>query len=133
MSYPKKRRPAGNSDELVEDGTQLEDPADNEELAAADSFKAAARGDSVSRNGSSAEVDASAMVDTVRAICDAETTEDLVSASLNTLREAFDWAYASYWKIDKEHNALVFSHESGSVGDEFRKVTRMPASKKVKA
>ncbi len=43
--------------------------------------------------------------------------------ALESVREAFGWAYGSYWKIDERDNVLRFDQESGSAGDEFRKVT----------
>jgi len=44
-------------------------------------------------------------------------------AALDAVRTAFHWAYGSYWEIDQEEGVLKFKVESGSAGDEFRKVT----------
>jgi len=44
-------------------------------------------------------------------------------AALDTVREAFGWAYGSYWALDESANVLRFQQESGSAGEEFRKVT----------
>ena len=46
-----------------------------------------------------------------------------VQAALDAVRTAFHWAYGSYWQIDEDENVLRFQTESGSAGEEFRKVT----------
>jgi Methyl-accepting chemotaxis protein (MCP) signalling domain/GAF domain len=46
-----------------------------------------------------------------------------VQAALDAVRTAFHWAYGSYWEIDDEDDVLRFKLESGSAGEEFRKVT----------
>jgi putative methionine-R-sulfoxide reductase with GAF domain len=43
--------------------------------------------------------------------------------ALDTVREAFGWAYGSYWALDESANVLRFQQESGSAGEEFRAVT----------
>ncbi|MBB3675747.1 methyl-accepting chemotaxis protein [Modestobacter versicolor] len=43
--------------------------------------------------------------------------------ALDTVREAFGWAYGSYWALDEQAHVLRFQQESGSAGEEFRKVT----------
>jgi hypothetical protein len=43
--------------------------------------------------------------------------------ALDTVREAFGWAYGSYWALDEAANVLRFQQESGSAGEEFRTVT----------
>jgi putative methionine-R-sulfoxide reductase with GAF domain len=43
--------------------------------------------------------------------------------ALETVREAFGWAYGSYWALDEQAHVLRFQQESGSAGEEFRKVT----------
>ena len=43
--------------------------------------------------------------------------------ALDTVREAFGWAYGSYWALDPTANVLRFQQESGSAGEEFRTVT----------
>lgn len=53
----------------------------------------------------------------------AETADSAVQAALDTIRTRFGWAYGSYWSIDPAANALVFSRESGSVNEDFRRVT----------
>jgi methyl-accepting chemotaxis protein len=65
-----------------------------------------------------------AMVNTISAIVKAETVEDVVRATLNTIRKEIGWAYASYWTVDPVDNVLVFAQESGRVDDEFQRLTR---------
>jgi len=43
--------------------------------------------------------------------------------ALDTVREAFGWAYGSFWALDPAENVLKFAVESGSAGEEFRRVT----------
>ena len=53
------------------------------------------------------------------------TTTDEASAirtALETVRDAFGWAYGSFWVV--EDDVLRFAVESGSAGEEFRQVTR---------
>jgi methyl-accepting chemotaxis protein len=71
-----------------------------------------------------ANANTQAMIDTLTAIIRAETTEEIVRATLDTIRKEFGWAYASYWTIDPAEDALVFSLESGRVDDEFQRLTR---------
>ncbi|MFF5296123.1 methyl-accepting chemotaxis protein [Paractinoplanes globisporus] len=46
-----------------------------------------------------------------------------LKSALDAVRTAFGWAYGSYWEIEEQDNVLRFKVESGSAGDEFRKVT----------
>jgi len=48
---------------------------------------------------------------------------DALRLALDTVREAFGWAYGSYWALDEQANVLRFQQESGSAGEEFRTVT----------
>ncbi len=73
---------------------------------------------------SEATANARAMIETTNAIIRANTVDDLVRASLDTIRKAFGWAYASYWVIDPAEDALIFKLESGRVDDEFQRLTR---------
>jgi len=65
-----------------------------------------------------------ALVQTINAITRSETPDELIRATLDTIREAFGWSYGSYWTIDPERHDLVFAHQSGSVGEEFQRITR---------
>ncbi len=71
-----------------------------------------------------ANANTQAMIDSLGAIIRAETVEDVVRATLDTIRKEFGWTYASYWTVDPVENALVFSLESGRVDDEFQRLTR---------
>ena len=71
-----------------------------------------------------ANANTQAMIDSLGAIIRAETVEDVVRATLDTIRKEFGWTYASYWTVDPAENALVFSLESGRVDDEFQRLTR---------
>ncbi|WP_435009903.1 methyl-accepting chemotaxis protein [Tundrisphaera lichenicola] len=75
-------------------------------------------------NGHADSSDARAMIDTVNAVIQADSIDAIVKTTLETIRHAFGWAYASYWKVDPTLNSLVFSLESGSVGVEFERLTR---------
>jgi putative methionine-R-sulfoxide reductase with GAF domain len=46
-----------------------------------------------------------------------------IKSALDAVRTAFGWAYGSYWEVDDEESVLKFKVESGSAGEEFRKVT----------
>ncbi|PRY16878.1 methyl-accepting chemotaxis protein [Kineococcus rhizosphaerae] len=46
-----------------------------------------------------------------------------VRTALETVRTAFGWAYGSFWGRDETDDVLRFSLESGSAGEEFRRVT----------
>jgi methyl-accepting chemotaxis protein len=57
------------------------------------------------------------------ALARAKTLRDVVTSALSAVREAFNWSYGSYWEVSKDEHALRFAHDSGSVTDEFRRVT----------
>jgi len=65
-----------------------------------------------------------AMIDAITAIIRADTIDDTIRATLDTIRKQFGWIYASYWSVDTEDNILVFSSESGRVDDEFQRQSR---------
>ena len=72
---------------------------------------------------SEARANVDAVTAVVTALSRARTTTQAISAVLDEVRERFDWAYGSYWRIDDEGDALHFVQESGDAGDEFRQVT----------
>ena len=53
----------------------------------------------------------------------ARTVEEAASAALIAVREAFGWAYGSYWRIDTRDNVLRFECDDGRVNDAFHLVT----------
>ncbi|VTR75716.1 GAF domain-containing protein [Cellulomonas hominis] len=48
---------------------------------------------------------------------------DALKTALDTVREEFGWDYGSYWTVDPEARVLRFAVESGTAGEEFRRVT----------
>ena len=67
---------------------------------------------------------ARAMIGTVEAIVRAETIQEIVQSTLETIRREFGWSYGSYWSLEPSGQALVFARESGEVDVEFARVTR---------
>ncbi len=59
----------------------------------------------------------------VEAIQGAASVEEAAREALDTIRDSFGWAYGSFWRVDPKENALKFAVESGSVNEEFRRVT----------
>ena len=49
--------------------------------------------------------------------------EEALRTALDTVREEFGWDYGSYWIVDPEARVLRFHVESGTAGEEFRRVT----------
>ncbi|HJL15087.1 MAG TPA: methyl-accepting chemotaxis protein [Sandaracinaceae bacterium LLY-WYZ-13_1] len=56
-------------------------------------------------------------------VSDARTADEVAVRALEAVREAFGWAYGSYWRRDPETNVLRFAAEAGSVSPEFRRIT----------
>lgn len=71
-----------------------------------------------------AEQNTDAVIRLVTTLQNTETVDDAVAVTLETIRDAFGWAYGSFWRIDEQANALKFDSESGSVNEEFRRVTQ---------
>jgi hypothetical protein len=59
----------------------------------------------------------------VSALGHTDDSQVAVQAALDAVRTAFHWAYGSYWEVDQDEGVLRFRTESGSAGEEFRKVT----------
>ena len=70
-----------------------------------------------------ARLNAEAMTAVVRALSGARDSEQAVHSALECVRGLFGWAYGSYWRVDPSVGALRFAQESGTAGDEFRRVT----------
>ncbi|MFY0408594.1 GAF domain-containing protein [Solicola sp. PLA-1-18] len=68
--------------------------------------------------------DAQAVSTVLSALEPVNTIEDAAQAALDAVRSAFGWAYGSYWAIDHRDQALHFAVESGTAGEEFRRVTQ---------
>ncbi|WP_029433833.1 methyl-accepting chemotaxis protein [Blastococcus sp. URHD0036] len=67
--------------------------------------------------------DREAVTTVVAQVGQATDEQSAMRTALETVRTAFGWAYGSYWALDEEANVLRFAVESGSAGEEFRKVT----------
>jgi methyl-accepting chemotaxis protein/GAF domain-containing protein len=71
-----------------------------------------------------AAADTRAVNQVLESVSRANTVSEAAQVALETVRKSFNMAYGSYWVIDKSQNVLKFLVESGSVNDEFRRVTR---------
>ncbi|MGI4893739.1 MAG: GAF domain-containing protein, partial [Janthinobacterium lividum] len=67
--------------------------------------------------------DRSAVTTVVSRIGACKDEESALAVALDTVRDAFGWGYGSFWALDEEANVLRFAQESGSAGEEFRRVT----------
>jgi GAF domain-containing protein len=70
-----------------------------------------------------ASADSAAVTAVLRAVTAAASPEQAARTALEAIRTGFGWAYGSYWHVDTRDNALHFVVESGSAGEEFRRVT----------
>jgi GAF domain-containing protein len=70
-----------------------------------------------------ASADAGAVTVVLRAVSSAASAEQAAQTALDAIRREFGWTYGSYWQVDTRDNALHFVVESGSAGDEFRRIT----------
>jgi methyl-accepting chemotaxis protein len=73
---------------------------------------------------SEAQANTQAMIETTAAIIRSDTIDELIQATLETVRRTFGWAYASYWAVDPDQHVLVFARESGRVDEAFQRHTR---------
>jgi putative methionine-R-sulfoxide reductase with GAF domain len=64
-----------------------------------------------------------AVTSVVDKVGEARDEATAVRVALETVRTAFGWAYGSYWALDEAEDVLRFDVESGSAGEEFRRVT----------
>ncbi len=67
--------------------------------------------------------DRMAVAEVAKRLGQAQDARAAVRTALDTVRAAFGWAYGSYWELDEEERVLRFGVESGSAGEEFRRVT----------
>lgn len=68
--------------------------------------------------------DTLAIARTVAALAEATTFDDAVQRALDTVREAFGWAYGAFWEFDREAEVLRFVRDSGELGSVFREATK---------
>jgi len=64
-----------------------------------------------------------AVTNVVTRIGAANDATEALRLALETVRSSFGWAYGSYWALDEQDRKLTFVTESGSAGEEFRRVT----------
>jgi GAF domain-containing protein len=64
-----------------------------------------------------------AVAEVAKSLGQAKDPRAAVRTALDTVRAAFGWAYGSYWELDEEERVLRFGVDSGSAGEEFRRVT----------
>ncbi|MFI1996680.1 methyl-accepting chemotaxis protein [Actinoplanes sp. NPDC020271] len=67
--------------------------------------------------------DRAAVTTVVAKVGEANDQRTAIRVALDGVRTAFGWAYGSYWALDESDWELRFDCESGSAGEEFRKVT----------
>src|SRR4051812_8596396 len=65
----------------------------------------------------------------VTEVLKAANTEDAIRIALEVVREAFSWAYGSFWSLNHEERALKFKLDAGTVNNEFKRVTEAAAFK----
>ncbi len=86
---------------------------------------ATAEGPDLTVHLAEANENARALYKVVQALVDVSEVEQAVLAAIETVREAFGWAYGSFWAMDVEGKTLRFRAESGRVNKDFRKVTEL--------
>lgn len=69
------------------------------------------------------QADSAAMVRLLTGMGSATSTEEAADIALGTVREAFGWWYGSFWQVDPSDNRLRWVADSGSVDEEFRRVS----------
>ncbi|MCW5890397.1 MAG: GAF domain-containing protein [bacterium] len=79
---------------------------------------------SVAATADEASQNTRAVLAVVEAIGRATTSDEAVQAALDTVRAAFGWAYGSYWALVPQEEALRFAAQSGTVTEEFQRVTQ---------
>lgn len=67
--------------------------------------------------------DSRATSNALMAISRAKTIDEVLQTAIHSIREAFDWKYAGYWKLDSTGKALGFGGDSGSIGEDFRRAS----------
>ena len=67
--------------------------------------------------------DRTAVTTVVTTLGEARDSQSAPRIALDAVRTTFGWRYGSYWEVDEQQDVLRFKVESGSAGEEFRKVT----------
>ena len=73
--------------------------------------------------GKKAAQDVAAVSEVLQQLTTATDADTALRIALDTIRQDFGWAYASFWRVDTTANVLRFERESGDAGPEFRAVT----------
>lgn len=76
------------------------------------------------QKGNESQQDTEVVNEALQAVTKANSVEEALKSVLERVRASYGWSYGSYWQLDKKVNALRFYVESGSVNDDFRRVTR---------
>jgi methyl-accepting chemotaxis protein len=58
------------------------------------------------------------------ALGQAKSIGEVISSAMATIREGFGWPYGTAFEVSPTEHALLFSQESGTAGDEFRRASR---------
>ncbi len=64
-----------------------------------------------------------AMTRVILRLCEASDTREVAQFALDAIRDAYGWAYGSYWEHDKRMNSLLFVMDSGQASSDFRRLT----------
>ncbi len=67
--------------------------------------------------------DSRATSNTLMAISRCRTIDEVLQSSIHSIREAFDWKYAGFWKLDSTRKYLGFGGDSGTIGEDFRRAS----------
>ncbi|MBU2666276.1 GAF domain-containing protein [Actinoplanes bogorensis] len=70
-----------------------------------------------------ARADVQAVTAIMRAMESAGSPQQAIGDALEMVRNLLGWAYGSYWQLDPTAKVLRFAQESGSVNEDFRRVT----------
>lgn len=82
-----------------------------------------ARSSSTTTDPADVGADVDAVTAVLTALSGTTTSADAVRIALQAVRDAFGWAYGSHWAIDPTDGLLHFSSDSGTVSEEFQRVT----------
>jgi GAF domain-containing protein len=67
--------------------------------------------------------DVDAVSTVIRELTTASDEQVVLRTALDVVRRDFDWQYGSFWRLDEQARVLRFELESGTAGEEFRRVT----------
>ena len=78
----------------------------------------------IKRREVEASADTAALNNLLLALGQAETANDVIAASLQTIRDAFGLAYGSYWSVDPSDHTLKFASDSGVATEDLRRISK---------